>query len=100
MSAVVRDWTIGAVLRYASGIPIHVPLSTTNLGSYVFQNTFVNRVPGEPLFTEDLNCHCFDPNSTFVLNPKAWANPPVGQWGTAAAFYNDYRQRRGVRPRA
>jgi hypothetical protein len=93
-SAVVRDWTIGAVLRYTSGIPIHVPMSTTNLGSYVFQNAFVNRVPGQSLFTEDLNCHCFDPNTTFVLNPKAWSNPPVGQWGTAATFYNDYRQRR------
>jgi hypothetical protein len=54
----------------------------------------VNRVPGQPLFTQDLNCHCFDPNTTFVLNPAAWVNPPVGQWGTSATYYNDYRQRR------
>ena len=40
--------------------------------------TVMNRVPGEPLFTQDLNCHCFDPNTSFVLNPKAWVNPPAG----------------------
>jgi hypothetical protein len=28
------------------------------------------------------------------LNPAAWVNPPVGQWGTSATYYNDYRQRR------
>jgi hypothetical protein len=54
----------------------------------------VNRVPGQPLFTQDLNCHCFDPNKTFALNPNAWSNPPLGQFGTAAAYYNDYRQQR------
>jgi hypothetical protein len=29
-----------------------------------------------------------------VLNPKAWSDPAAGQWGTAAAFYNDYRYQR------
>ena len=49
------------------------------------------------LFTENLNCHCFDPNATFVLNPAAWTNPPAGQFGTSAAYYSDYRaQRRPV----
>ena len=57
----------------------------------------MNRVPGQPLFTQNLNCGCFNPNATFVLNPKAWVNPPAGQFGTAAAYYSDYRyQRRPV----
>lgn len=90
----IRDWQIGTVLRYGSGLPIQVPGATTNMATYTFQNTFVNRVPGVPLFTKDLNCHCFDPNTTFLLNPSAWVNPPLGQWGTAAAYYNDYRQQR------
>jgi len=47
-----------------------------------------------PLFTEDLNCHCFDPNKVFVLNPAAWTQPAPGQWGTSAAYYNDYRLQR------
>jgi len=81
-------------LRYGSGLPIQVPAATTNLATYTGQSTFVNRVPGQPLYTHDLNCHCFDPNTTYVLNPNAWQNPPVGQFGTAAAYYNDYRYER------
>src|SRR5205823_293750 len=56
--------------------------------------TLANRVPGQPLFLHDLNCHCFDPNTTFVLNPKAWTDPLPGQFGTSAAYYNDYRYAR------
>ena len=93
-SWVARDWIAGAVLRYASGFPFKVPVAQTSLNSFIFQNTNVNRVPGEPYFTVDLNCHCFDPNTTFVLNPKAWANPPLGQFGTANAHYSDYRMQR------
>ncbi len=90
----VKDWQIGTLLRYASGVPILVPQATTSLATYLFQPTVMNRVPGEPLFTQDLNCHCFDPNTTFVLNPKAWVNPPAGLYGVSAAYYSDYRDRR------
>jgi hypothetical protein len=93
-SWLARDWTYGLVLRYASGFPFPVPAATTNLSSLVFQTTRVNRVPGVPPFTEDLNCRCFDPSKTFVLNPAAWANPPNGQFGTANAHYSDYREQR------
>ena len=71
-----------------------MPQATTSLNTYLFQQTVMNRVPGEPLFTADLNCHCFDPNTTFVLNPKAWVNPPLGQYGVSSAYYTDYRQKR------
>src|SRR5205085_3412911 len=53
-----------------------------------------SRVPGAPLFTKDLNCHCFDPGKEFVLNPAAWQDPPAGYFGTAASYYNDYRYQR------
>ena len=94
LSWVARDWTLGAVMHYASGLLIKVPSATTGLAAYTEQNTTVDRVPGVPLFTQNLNCHCFDPNTTFVLNPAAWANPPTGQYGTASAYYTDYRQQR------
>jgi hypothetical protein len=46
------------------------------------------------LFKQDLNCHCFDPNKEFVLNPAAWSDPAPGQFGTGAAYYTDYRYQR------
>jgi hypothetical protein len=94
LSWAIRDWQIGVFEQQASGTPILSPVSTNNLGAMLFQNTFVNRIPGVPLFTTNLNCHCFDPNKTFVLNPAAWVNPPAGQFGTAAAYYSDYRYQR------
>jgi hypothetical protein len=97
LSWIARDWQIGTLLRYSSGTPIPTPTSTNSLATDIFQSTFFNRVPGVPLFTENLNCHCFDPTTTFVLNPAAWSNPGPGQWGTAAAYYGDFRfQRRPV----
>jgi hypothetical protein len=94
VSYAVSDWELHAFANYASGLPILAPVSTNNLLSMLFQNAFFNRVPGVPLFTQDLNCHCFDPNKNFVLNPAAWSNPPAGQFGSAAAYYSDYRQQR------
>jgi len=106
VSYLVQDWTYGAFLQYASGLPIQVPYANNNLNALLFNaipgtvgstGTFANRVPGVPLFTTDLNCHCYDPSKTFALNPAAWTDPPAGQFGSSAAYYNDYRaQRRPV----
>ena len=93
-SWLAQDWTIGAFLQYASGLPIQVPTAQNSLNNQIFQSTFANRVPGQPLFLQDLNCHCFDPSNSFVLNPAAWADPAPGQFGTSAAYYSDYRKQR------
>jgi hypothetical protein len=95
LSWAIRDWRIGAVLEYASGMPIRVPTAQNQLSTLLFRSTFANRVPGEPLWTVDINCHdCFDPEKDFVLNPNAWEDPAPGQFGVSAAYYNDYRQMR------
>jgi hypothetical protein len=109
LSWITSDWQIGGVLRYASGFPFRVPSATSNLGSLIFQNTLVERVPGEPLFTTtwvdkegkthtneelDINCGCYDPRRTFALNPKAWRNPPDGKFSTSNSHYSDYRMQR------
>ncbi|HEY7334430.1 MAG TPA: TonB-dependent receptor [Bryobacteraceae bacterium] len=94
LSWAVRDWTLGTLLQYASGMPIQSPAAQNSLSTVLFQSTLADRAPGVPLFTKDINCHCFDPNKTFVLNPAAWTDPPAGQFGTAAPFYSDYRYQR------
>jgi len=91
---ITSGWTVGGILRYSSGTPIQVPTANNSLSSVFFQGTFVNRVPGQPLFLKDLNCHCIDPTKDLVLNPAAWSQPGPGQFGTAAAYYSDYRYAR------
>ena len=95
LSNVLGDWTIGTILQYSSGMPILVPTAQNQLSTYLFRSTYANRVPGEPLWTVDINCHdCFDPEQDFVLNPNAWEDPPAGQFGNSPAYYSDYRQMR------
>jgi hypothetical protein len=95
VSTVLSNWTYGVFVQYASGFPLQVPSAQTSLNTLLFQGaSFANRVPGQPLFTVDLNCHCYDPNKTFVLNPKAWEDPAPGTFGSSAAYYSDYRSQR------
>jgi len=94
LSWLARDWTLSSGLRYGSGLPIESPAAANNLAAALGRGTFANRVPGQPLTTVDLNCHCYDPNTTFVLNPAAWSTPGPGQFGNAAAYYSDYRYQR------
>jgi hypothetical protein len=92
LSWLARDWNIGSLLQYSSGLPIATPTTATSLNSQIFQNTLAVRVPGQPLYTvSDENCHCFDPAKTFILNKSAWANPANGQFSGAAQYYGDFR---------
>lgn len=94
VSWVFGGWEIGTLLQYGSGLPIPTPAATTPLANQIFQPTVANRVPGQPLYTVDINCHCYDPAKTVVLNPATWENPAPGQFGTAALFYGDFRYQR------
>lgn len=105
LSWLARDWTIGGVLRYQSGQLLQSPFSSNNLlanlgrgpgnnpalwgGGY----TFMDRVPGQPLFLVNPNSH-FDPTTQLVLNPNAWVEPPYGTFGTSAPYFNNFRWQR------
>ncbi|HTR37706.1 MAG TPA: TonB-dependent receptor [Bryobacteraceae bacterium] len=105
VSWLARDWTVGGVLRYQSGLILQSPFSSNNLLSNLARGpannpavwgggyTFMNRVPGQPLFTVDPNSH-FDPTKQLVLNPNAWVEPPYGTFGQSAPYFNDFRWQR------
>ncbi len=95
LSWVARDWTLGTFLAYRSGQPLRVPAANSNLNGLLFRgNSYANRVSGQPLFLADLNDHSVDPARTLYLNPAAWVDPPAGQFGGSAAYYDDYRLQR------
>ena len=83
------------MLQYGSGLPIQVPASPgNNNSSTLLRSTYATRVPGAPLYLVDMNCHCYDPSTTQVLNPAAWTDTPSGQFSPSAAYYNDFRYQR------
>ena len=61
--------------------------------------TFAVRVPGQPLFKVNPNCHCFGhtpggAQGTVFLNKAAWDEPALGAFANTAAYQNDYRWQR------
>jgi hypothetical protein len=105
LSWVARDWNYSGVLSYRSGQILGSPSSANNLLANMARGpannpaiwgggyTFMNRVPGQPLFLVDPNSH-FDPTKTLVTNPAAWVEPAYGTFGASAAYFNDYRWQR------
>jgi hypothetical protein len=105
ISYLVSDWFLNGFGYYASGIPLTVPTANTSgypsalaatgtISNLAFQSgQYQIRVPGQPLYLDNLNCHCFDPNTTFVLNPAAWTNPAPGQYG-GPTYYPGFRGER------
>jgi hypothetical protein len=93
---IVGNWTIGGLLRYASGALIHTPFSNNNIFPLHFQSTLQNRVPGVPLFLKDPNGGDIDPRTDLVLNPAAWVDAPPGQFSNSSGYFNDFRWQRQV----
>ena len=106
VSQIVRDWQITGFIQYASGLPLAIPAANTTgypgnlnqatMSALTFQpgTNPQNIVSSQPLFLQDLNCHCFDPSKTIALNGAAWANPGPGQFGATSpqSYYRAERR--------
>ncbi|HTW67234.1 MAG TPA: hypothetical protein VME17_21590, partial [Bryobacteraceae bacterium] len=105
LSWLTRDWTLSGLLRYQSGTLLRTPSSNNNLlqdlgigpnnnpALWGGGTTFQNRVPNEPLFLVNPNGK-FDPTTQLALNPAAWTDAPLGQFGASSPYYNDFRWQR------
>ena len=105
LSWALRDWTYAGVLRYQSGQLLQSPFSSQNLLANLARGpsnnpalwgggyTFMNRVPGQPLFLVNPNSK-FDPTTQLALNPNAWVEPAYGTFGASAPYFNDFRWQR------
>ncbi len=115
-SQIFSGWGVGTFLNYESAALVTRPtsngttpisqflgygpgpaqLKTNADGSYMspwsvdwVDNSGARRT--DPL---DINCRCFDPTKTVVLNPNAWTNIPDGQFGAQQASLRFYRGQR------
>ncbi|MEO5926500.1 MAG: TonB-dependent receptor [Bryobacteraceae bacterium] len=116
VSYALSDWGLSTYLEYKSAVVVARPTSngTTPL------SLFLGRGPGGAQLKKDasgnymnpwsvnwtdydgklrtdpidVNCKCYDPTKTQVLNPAAWENIPNGQWGADQSSIRNYR---GVR---
>jgi hypothetical protein len=103
VSWVASGWMVNAFAYYATGLPLAPPTANTTgypaslasglISSLTFQPNQYQIRTGQPLYTDNLNCHCYDPNTTVLLNPAAWANPGPGQYG-GPSYYGDFRGQR------
>jgi Carboxypeptidase regulatory-like domain len=111
VSWLARDWNIGGVLKYASGQLMQSPASNITLwntmgiggtplngvsnfsGGGASTEPLENYVPGQNCLAVNPNSH-FNPDTTLVLNSKAWVNQSTETFGDSAPYYSGCRWQR------
>jgi len=76
VNTIIKDWQIGGFASYQSGAFLAIPATATT----EFLPTQDVYVKGQPLYTPGVNLNnlgTYNPYSTQVLNPAAWAQCPV-----------------------
>lgn len=107
LSAIVSGWQTGWFLQYQSAPLLALPASPTQYpisnwlgygpgpaqwnGQSLFATTWTDNkgaVHNTPL---NLNCGCFNPQTTVVLNPNAWTAVPNAQFAADQSSIPSYR---------
>ncbi len=108
VSMVLADWAIGTYLQYQSAPYLGRPssFSLNPISNYLgYGPGPAQLIPGmspwsvnwydlngvhhtDPL---NINCKCFDPTRTQVLNPAAWTNVPDGTFANDFSVLRDFR---------
>ena len=116
VSMVLSDWAVSGALYYQTAAYLGRPLNGAQFpislwlgrgpgsatlnknadGSYMspwsvnwYDNNGVHQTT--PL---DINCHCFNPATTVVLNPAAWSTVQNAAWATDTNTYTFFRGQR------
>jgi hypothetical protein len=113
VSYVLADWALSSALYYQSagylGRPLNGATNPISLwlgrgpgGAQLLKNpdgSYMN--PWSVNWTDlsgvhhtdplDINCHCFDPAKTVVLNPAAWQTIPDATWTADTSTYSFFR---------
>jgi len=108
VSNILGDWTLGWYLQYQSAPVLARPASAGanpiskwlgrgpgpaeyNAGASRWSTDWVDYDGVRHTDPIDINCHCFDPTKTIVLNPAAWSNVPDAKWSSNQSTFRDYR---------
>jgi hypothetical protein len=98
VNAAVSGWTVSTMLHYNSGNPIQYGLDSTNYypGWSDFGYPIYLDVASNADFSRHFDASKFNPaNPTaagnLYFNPKAFANPANGLFGTGRAYYSELR---------
>jgi len=120
VSFVIANWGLGFAMQYQSAAALLRPTSTSpnSINNYLGRgpgsaqvNLDANGQPISPWSTDwtdydgvhhtdpiDINCHCFDPTKTQVLNQnltdaskQSWKNIPDFQWADNFSTLRDFR---------
>jgi hypothetical protein len=108
ISYIVSGWQTGWFLQYQSAPILAQPTSpTTNpISQWLgYGPGPAQQVPGQNLYATswtdnqgvahttpiDLNCHCFDPRATIVLNANAWTAVPDAQFAASQSAIRSFR---------
>jgi len=86
---ITQGWQIGGYALYQSGAFLTPPASPTAN----FLSSEDTLVPGQPLYNVNINnIHSYNPATTQVLNPAAWAACPTNSTCAAAGtLYSNFR---------